>query len=258
MSESINEHITDELRFDKEGLPDKEDFSDSWLFKVLNKVDGSAIVSRTLVKTLGITHDDLVQNIQKHESERGRHFTKIYEEMLNNNDLSLKGSKLLEVGAGPGAICLGFQEKGSSVVSLDIKDGRIFYDKNVPFLQASGTALPFADNSFDFLSLTSVTHHLPSKYRKIMLDEAFRVADIVLIQEDCLTGPIINKTLKLVDNLVSGEVGTHHADSHMTKQEWIDYFKSLNIDILADKDYYPEYIGVKMLKTFFVLKKRDK
>ena len=199
--------------------------------------------------------EGLVHNVQRHEAARGRLFSDMYEKMLDEHGLSLKGSKVLEVGAGPGAVCLGFQEIGAKVVSLDIWDGRVFYDDEVPFVIASGTALPFTDSSFNFLSLTSVLHHLPVEYRKTMLEEAFRVASTVLIQEDCLTSPIINVAMKLVDDGVSGEVGTHSANSHMTKQGWLEYFEETGLKVLDTKDYHPKWLGVGIQKTFFVVTK---
>ena len=223
---------------------------------ILKELDNSAIASRTLVKSFGMSHEYLVHNVQRHEAARGRLFSEMYEKMLEEHGLSLKGSNVLEVGAGPGAVCLGFQEVGAKVVSMDIWDGRVFHDDEVPFILASGTALPFTDSSFNFLSLTSVLHHLPIEYRKTMMEEALRVADTVLIQEDCLTSPITNITMKLVDTGVSGEIGTHPADSHMTKQGWLEYFEEMNLKVLDTKDYNPKWLGVGIQKTFFVVTKK--
>ena len=246
------ENVVNTIRYEEEGLPPKEEPSVPWILKEL---DNSAIASRTLVKSFGMSHEDLVHNVQRHEAARGRLFSYMYETMLEEHGLSLKDSKVLEVGAGPGALCLGFQETGAKVVSLDIWDGRVFYDDKVPFVMASGTALPFADSSFDFLSLTSVLHHLPIECRKMMMEESLRVANTLLVQEDCLTSPITSLAMKLVDEGVSGEIGTHPADSHMTKQGWIEYFEEMGLNILNTKDYHPKWLGVGMQKTFFVVTK---
>ena len=248
-SENIEEAVTT-IRYEEKGLPPEGEPTVPWILKEL---DPSAIASRTLVKSFNLANEDLIHNVQRHEAERGRLFSDIYEQMLTKHGLSLKDSKVLEVGAGPGAVCLGFQEIGAKVVSLDIWDGRVFYDNEVPFVIGDGTALPFADNSFNYLSLTSVLHHLPIEYRKTMLEEGLRVADTVLIQEDCLTSPITNIAMKLVDDGVSGEVGTHQAESHMTKGGWLNYFEEANLNVLESVDYHPKWLGVGIEKAFFVV-----
>ncbi|MFA5776065.1 MAG: methyltransferase domain-containing protein [Patescibacteria group bacterium] len=249
------EKVLDTIKYQENGLPAKGDPSVPW---VLEKLDPSAIASRTLVKSFGVISKGLVDNIQRHEAKRGRLFPNIYEKMLNNHDLSLRGQRVLEVGAGPGAVCLGLQEMGAKVVSLDMWDGRIFYDEEIPFLVASGTALPFTDKSFDLLSLTSVLHHLPVEYRETILKEAFRVANLVLIQEDCLaSNPVTNAAMRLVDDGVSGEIGTHQAESHMTKQGWLEYFKEMGLKVLDSEDYHPKWLGVGIQKTFFVVTKNE-
>lgn len=248
MEGNDSQETVNSIRSDSEGLPDNKDSSISW--------DRDAIASRTLVKTFHIDNEKLIKNIQSHEARRGRHFAQIYEEMLNEHGESLKDSKVLEVGAGPGAVCLAFQELEADVVSLDLKDGRIFYSKDVPFLKASGTGLPFADKSFDMVSLTSVIHHVKKEYREDLLNEAFRVADKVLIQEDCLTSPLTNIAMKVVDDAVSGEIGTHQAESHMTKDGWIKYFEENGIEVQATRDYHPKWMGIGIQKTFFVITKK--
>ncbi|GIW69883.1 MAG: hypothetical protein KatS3mg101_0630 [Patescibacteria group bacterium] len=254
MKASNIEESVSSIRYENEGLPQKEELSTPWL---LEKLDPSAIASRTLVKSLYINNEALVQNIQRHEASRGRLYADIYEELLNKNGMSLKDSKILEVGAGPGALCLALQEKGAKVVSLDIRDGRIFHSTDVPFLIADGRGLPFLDGSFDIVSLTSVLHHVPEKFRRPLLDEALRVSEVLLIQEDCLTHSPKDTLMKIVDDAVSGEIGTHQAGSHMTKDQWVDYFKENRLEILGSRDHYPEWLGVGIQKSFFVVTKTE-
>jgi len=104
-SKNVEDAVTT-IRYEEKGLPPEGEPSVPWILKEL---DPGAIASRTLVKSFNLANEDLIHNVQRHEAERGRLFSDIYEQMLTKHGLSLKDSKVLEVGAGPGAVCLGFQ-----------------------------------------------------------------------------------------------------------------------------------------------------
>ncbi len=150
------EQVSAFLRYPRTGLysPDPATF---W-----QRVDSSAIISRTLVKTFGVFRCALRENIWRHETHRAREFVQIYQSLIQQKDpaFSWSGLCLLEVGAGPGAVACAFREKGAQVVALDLWDGRIFTHPAIEFVVGNATHLDLPANSFDAVSLTSVLHHI--------------------------------------------------------------------------------------------------
>jgi SAM-dependent methyltransferase len=75
----------------------------------------------------------------------------------------LKDKKVLEVGAGSGML----QDVVEDYTALDISPtARQFFHK--PFVEASATAMPFADNSFDGLWSIWVLEHIPNPEKALL------------------------------------------------------------------------------------------
>ena len=75
----------------------------------------------------------------------------------------LKDKKVLEVGAGSGML----QDIVEDYTALDISPtARQFFHK--PFVEASATAMPFADNSFDGLWSIWVLEHIPNPEKALL------------------------------------------------------------------------------------------
>ncbi|MFW9793698.1 MAG: class I SAM-dependent methyltransferase [Candidatus Thorarchaeota archaeon] len=89
-------------------------------------------------------------------------------------------SLVLDVGCGTGNNTLLLAESTSArVVGLDISLGMLQKAsakmKHIPLVQAPADSLPFASNTFDFIFMTEVVHHLPDPGSSI--EEIYRTLD---------------------------------------------------------------------------------
>lgn len=105
----------------------------------------------------------------------------------------LEGARLLDVGGGPGFFADAFAERGATYVAVDADAGEMRLHGRAPgprTVQASGTALPFADGVFDVAYSSNVLEHVPEPWA--MADEMVRVVrpgGLVVISYTLWFGP---------------------------------------------------------------------
>ena len=88
----------------------------------------------------------------------------------------LQGALLLDVGGGPGFFAEAFERRGATYVALDADAGEMRLHGREPgprTVLGSGTALPFADGSFDVVYSSNVLEHVADPWT--MADEMVRV-----------------------------------------------------------------------------------
>lgn len=88
----------------------------------------------------------------------------------------LRDARLLDVGGGPGFFADAFAARGATYVAVDADAGEMRLHGRAPgprTVQASGTALPFADAVFDVAYSSNVLEHVPEPWA--MADEMVRV-----------------------------------------------------------------------------------
>lgn len=143
-------------------------------------------------------------------------------DVQNINNILQRYNSLLDIGSGYGYLGEALQKltPETIVVNSDVVNNQ---QGNTKFVIADGIALPFADNSFDVITLFYVLHH-SEKFRDI-LQEAKRVSrSKILVQED-----VPNNTF---ERLVSWlHIYTWQPDKPFSDiktrndQEWQDFFK---------------------------------
>ncbi|PLR78662.1 class I SAM-dependent methyltransferase [Bacillus sp. V3-13] len=98
-----------------------------------------------------------------HSFVRQKWITKIYIENKLQQHFDFKDRKVLDFGAGTGANCTLFSPV--DYLGIDPDTDRINFAKQLyaqyRFKAFSGNKLPAEDNSFDFVLIISVLHHIP-------------------------------------------------------------------------------------------------
>lgn len=89
-----------------------------------------------------------------------------------------KNISILEVGSGDFGIAEFIDEK---VIGSDLSFVRENRASNLERVVASATALPFRDNTVDFVVCVDVIEHIPKKERVTVIKEAFRVSRLELL-----------------------------------------------------------------------------
>ncbi|ADQ15713.1 class I SAM-dependent methyltransferase [Halanaerobium hydrogeniformans] len=173
--------------------------------------------------------------IRKNEKLRNFVFNKLSKSWAEDkfkriNNFLNKDEKILDLGAGKCALSFILKKEGYNVTSVDVENLSLT-DQIEPIIY-DGENLPFADNSFDTVLLLTVLHHIPEP--EIVLKEALRVADKVIIIEDVYTNPVQKYLTYFTDSLFNFEfIG--HPHSNKTDKEWKETFKKLNLSLLYTK-----------------------
>lgn len=106
---------------------------------------------------------------------------------------SLDGARMVDVGGGPGFFADAFQSRGATYVAVDADAGEMRLHGRAPgprTVQASGSALPFADGAFDVAYSSNVLEHVPDPWA--LADEMVRVVrpgGLVVISYTLWFGP---------------------------------------------------------------------
>ena len=228
--------------------------------ELIQLYDKSAIFSRASRKVPFIPPDirvELWENHRHHERTRAEFYIEIYEQLLKNAGYEgfEPGSRILEVGVGPGLIAGCLNNKGLLVTGLDINDVRLCRSTHLAIFSKTNPIFPIASSSFDYISLTSVLHHIPKELHEVYLQEAARClkdTGIVMIQEDIRgRNPIEHAIIRSVDWMVSGP----EANSHRSRQEWQDFFQENRFRVLAEDELMHGNNFLQLTKQFFVLQK---
>ncbi len=94
------------------------------------------------------------------------------------------GDSALDVCCGTGAQVIEYGKRGINAVGIDLDENMLAFAfknkallkmENIAFYQADATALPFSDNSFDFVSVSFALHDKPPDVRSAVVSEMKRV-----------------------------------------------------------------------------------
>ena len=128
------------------------------------------------------SNPDLVTGYEEWYQTTGRRADRLEKALLERLLAGFPARTLLEVGCGTGHFSRWFTDQGLQVVALDRSlpmlteaTGR----GGLPYLLGDALALPFADDSFDLVSLITTLEFLPDPSQALV--EAFRVARLGLL-----------------------------------------------------------------------------
>lgn len=134
-----------------------------------------------------------------------KNYCNLIEKNINEIDLPEK-SKVLDLGSGTGAFGYCWQEKGFEVTGVEASPNmyKRCLSNGVDCKRIDITeGLPFADNSFDFVTAAYLAHGLKEDNRKILYEESKRVAAKYVIYHDY--HPNDYKIISIIEFLEGGD-----------------------------------------------------
>jgi SAM-dependent methyltransferase len=140
--------------------------------------------------------------------------------------------KLLEVGAGNGALMKLLGDEGMKLSALDIEDKSLFDDSDVRVYD--GEKFPFGDKEFNVCQLITMLHHTTNAEE--LIREAKRVSDRVIIMEDIYENPLQKYITWFTDSLVNWEF-YGHPHTNRTDAEWNELFERNGL-VVDNVEYY--------------------
>ncbi len=138
-----------------------------------------------------------------------------------------RGSRVLDVGCGDGTIdCLIKQKQPE--VEIEGIDPLLRPQVHIPVRTFDGRNIPYPDRSFDVVMFVDVLHH--TKDPRILLREAARVGETVLIKDHFREGFLANETLRLMDWVGNARHGVALPYNYWPKSQWIGAFDELGLN----------------------------
>lgn len=118
----------------------------------------------------GTTHLSQPRGSREYFVEFDKYYETLYPYLLPFLDLeSMRGKRVLEIGLGSGFTLHCIANVAKECFGLDISGETIrlnqarntHFDLRIKLIQASATAIPFADNTFDVVVSIGCLHHIP-------------------------------------------------------------------------------------------------
>lgn len=135
--------------------------------------------------------------------------------------------KILDIGTGNGGLVLELRKAGLDIETVDVKDIS-FFEEVTPIVY-DGSKLPFADASFDTVTIITVLHHTPDPDQ--ILREALRVArKKIVIMEDVYRNLVQKHLTFFTDSLVNLEFAGH-PHTNRTDAEWKATFEKMGLHL---------------------------
>ena len=129
-------------------------------------------------------------------------------------------SSLLDVGCGDGQNLkrLAAVANATTIAGVDVF---VRPTATIEVVHYDGMNLPFADRSFEGVSIVDVLHHCTDAER--VLSEAIRVASkVVVIKDHFSFGPVTHKMLYWMDIVGNAKDGIPSPGHYLKPDEWVD------------------------------------
>ncbi len=166
-------------------------------------------------------------------------------------DLYRHDDSILEIGSGNGALSMLLKDGDYNVQTVDIENKSIF-PSITPQLY-DGNILPFNDGAFHISQMITMLHHTPEP--KLMIKEAMRVSDKLIIMEDVYSTLFQKYITWFTDSLVNWEFASH-PHTNKTDREWKSLFEKLGLEITEVK-YHPGFMLFYSQITYLLVKRKD-
>jgi SAM-dependent methyltransferase len=140
-------------------------------------------------------------------------------------------ARVLDVGCGDGLIDrMIMKQTGSSIEGIDTL---IRPTTEITVRKFDGVTMPYSDQSFDVVMFVDVLHH--TKDARVLLAEAGRVGQRVLIKDHLLQGLFAKETLKIMDWVGNARHGVVLPYNYLSVFEWNNAFHQVGLQILNMK-----------------------
>ncbi len=137
-----------------------------------------------------------------------------------------KGTRVLDIGCGNGVVSTEISKHfGCAIFGTDVKK---YLKKNIKFkMMPREDKLDWGDHEFDIGLFNDVVHHIPSDGQIVILKEALRVCNRVLLfeLEPTLAAKIVECPMNWINNPTVPLIFTHR-----TKENWAKLFRQNDID----------------------------
>jgi SAM-dependent methyltransferase len=186
------------------------------------------------------------------------------------------GRTVLDVGGGPGHFAAAFTAAGLRYIGVEpdpaeMHAGPAATDKHTTYVRASGTALPFADDSVDICLSSNVAEHVPQPWRlgREML-RVTRPGGLAVLSYTVWLGPFGGHEMGLTHYLGGARAADRYASKHgyrpkndygsslfaVSVSEGLDWAASTGALVAAFPRYHPRWAwwmtGVPVLREFAV------
>ena len=150
------------------------------------------------------------------------------------------GATVLDVGCGDGAIAAAILEARPDLTFTGL-DVLVRPETRIPVEEFDGETIPFADGSFDAVSVVDVLHHTEDP--TVLLREAARVsAGPIVVKDHLVVGPLARARLRVMDWFGNAKIGVALPYNYWTPAQWERAFAEIGLEpdrTITRLDLYP-------------------
>jgi SAM-dependent methyltransferase len=104
----------------------------------------------------------------------------------------------------------------------------------IPVFRFDGVNMPYADKSFDAVLFVDVLHHAAKPL--VLLEQAKRLSNCVLIKDHFRRGPLAAPRLRLMDWVGNAHQGVSLPYNYWSKSEWLTAFRSVGLKPIETRE----------------------